>query len=255
MLEPKYKTAGLPKGAWIDPAARTLKWKVAGAEGDTLAFSFAALSGDRCVTAGMVVHIKDNEATRLAQATWIARGESAGGEMVSSGYSWNNSPDFREFARKVRCGYAPPPIFRDADGDGLSDAVFFLPTAGGGTPSETSVWLRRGDTFANVGRAKGNPAHAADGTTFVVDTTSAGTGYPCSLGVKIHQVFKNRVQLVVDESTEASPVNDSCAPGDGITIDLTGKDFIGFTDQATPPGGKPRKRVWRWDGKRFVRSP
>ncbi len=259
LVDVTYATAGLPKLAWVDPATRTFKWKVAGADGDVLAFSVATVkkAGPQCVTASYVIRVRDDDATRRAQAMWLNREESVGA-VLRTFYPFSDSPQLRELARKIQCGASPiAPVFRDADGDGLADALFGYPSPGGGNAAETDVWLRRGETFAKVGRATGRPERAADGTTFVVDTTSAGTGFACTLGVKIFQVFKNRVQLVVDESSEASVdlTGVSCAPGDGITIDRVGPDLLGFTDQGTPAGGKPRRRVWRWDGKRFTRAP
>lgn len=259
VLDVTYATAGLPKLAWVDPATRTFKWKVAGADGDVVAFSLATVKkgSKQCVTASYVVRVKDDDATRRAQAMWLNRSDSVGA-VLRTHYPVSDTPELRELARQIQCGASPiAPLFRDADGDGLADALFAYPSRGDGATAETDVWLRRGETFAKVGRAAGHPERAADGTTFVVDTTSAGTGFDCTLGVKIFQVFKNRVQLVVDESSEASVdlKGTSCAPGDGITLDRAGPDLLGFTDQGTPAGGKPRRRVWRWDGKRFARSP
>lgn len=259
VIDAAHIAAGLPKGAWIDPLERALKWKVAGADGDDVAFSVGAVAtlaeGKRCVTASIVVHVRDDDGTRNAQATWLNRETSAGYALGAAGMP--GSPAVLELARQAKCGSGMvTPLFEDADGDGLKDAVFAYPPRGGGYPPVGDVWLRRGNTFAKVGQATGRPERAADGTTFFVDTASAGTGYACVLGVKIFQVFKNRVQLVVDESSHAQvdPSSTSCASGDGITLDHAAGAFVGFTDQGTV-GTTAKRRVWRWDGKRFARLP
>ena len=149
------------------------------------------------------------------------------------------------------------PSFRDADGDGLKDAIFVYPYRGGGAPNSSDVLLRRGDTFATLEGTPGEVEFAADGTTFLVDRFSAGTGYSCSIGIKIAQVFKNRVSIVLDElhRGELDPATSNCPPGDGMSVDHAGAAMLGFTDQATSPSGVVTRRQWRWDGKRFALSP
>lgn len=258
---PTYTTAGLPKGAWIDPATHQLKWHARGAEGDVFAFSFAvnhALpEGKRCVTASMVVRISDTDATRRAQAEFMNLGESTG-HALASAWASTMTPDLQELVRKARCGASLiQPSFRDADGDGLADAIFEYPYRGDGTPNDVDVFLRRGDGFTKIGRGTGRVEHAADGTTFLVDTTSAGTGLSCAAGVKIAQVFNNRVQIVADEGAQPGLDSDgtTCKSGDGISIDRVDGNLVGFTAQGTAPEGKVTRRTWRWDGKRFARVP
>lgn len=256
-------SAGLPKGAWIDPADRTLKWKVQGADGDVLSLAVGGIAPSvgpkACVMAEIVVRVRDDILTRRAQAAMLAADES--GPFAITGLAVPGGPpsaEVRAILDKLRCGQAPvDPQFYDADGDGLEDALFPYYGGGGGRPSETAVWLRRKDTFTRVGRVVGSPMRASDGATFIVDTASAGTGYSCAIGIKIHQVMTNRLQLRVDESTQAllSPSDTSCGgPGDGIRVDVDMGKLVGFTDQATK-GGVAKRRVFRWNGKLFALAP
>lgn len=262
VTEPRFLSAGLPKGAFIDPADQTLAWRVAGAEGDVLSFSVAAIAtrlpgGKACVRADIIVRVRDDAGTRGAQAAALAVTESTPAAIEAYGGNASTpNPEVRTILDRVRCG-APPiePRLLDADGDGLADALFLYPGGGGGAAPETAVWLRRKDTFVRIGRAVGTALQTADGATFLVDTVSASTAFACSLGIKIHQVMSNRLQLQVDEATQAPVDPDSgCLPGDGLHEDLDKGRFLGFTDQSTKAGATKR-RVFRWNGKRFAPTP
>ncbi len=255
-----YTSAGLPKGAWVDPDDGALKWHVAGAQDEAFAFSVAGNvtlpEGKRCVTASIVVRVHDDDSTRQAQAQWLNRDASVG-HVIGALYWTGPSPEYTEFLGKVQCGdLAVEPVWRDADGDGLTDALFEYPPRGGGFPREVDVWLRRGETFAMVGTATGSVWSTADGTTFVVDGTSAGTGYSCSIGVKVFQVFKNRASVVFEERTNAILDDDtqSCNGG-GMDVDTKGGLLLGFTDVGKTPTGVVTKRTWRWNGKKFALVP
>lgn len=262
VFEPTHVSTGLPKGAWIDPADKTLKWKVAGKDGDVLSFTVGAIApaiGPKaCAVAEIVVRVRDDDTTRKAQAATLAASDSlpvALAPHVVPGLA--PTGEAKTLLDRARCGApAIQPAFFDADGDGLADALFVYPGRGGGEPTETSVWVRRKDTYARLGRAVGTPHQTADGATFLVDTTSSGTGFSCSIGIKIHQVMGNRLQLKLTESTQSplDPVGTSCPPGDGIHDDYDAGKFLGFTDQATK-GGVVKKRVFRWNGKHFALTP
>lgn len=255
-----YVSAGLPKGAWIDPATRSLKWHVRGAEGEVFAMTVGAKvafsEGQRCVTAPIVVRIRDDEATRKAQASVLDREEANGMAVVAQWSTLSSpTPEFLEFVRSVRCGaVAVEPDVADADRDGLSDAIFVYPSRGGGFPTESGVFLRRGDTFVNVGRANGRVERAPDGTTFLVDLSSDGTGYPISIGVHVVEVFPNRLQEIAHETTNTL-LGDGAEATGGIDLDHAAGAMIGFHDRATSASGALTIRTWRWDGKRFAQRP
>lgn len=255
-----FGSAGLPKGAWIDPAAQALKYRVAGKEGDAFAFSLAAYAdfpeGKRCVTTSMVVRVKDDDFTRRAQAGYLNREAGASRLAQSLFVVPSASPEFDDFDRRMKCGEIPVvPIFRDADGDGLADAIFAYPPRGGGNPREVDVFLRRGDTFSSVGSAIGDVEHAADGATFVFDRFSASSWVQCSLTMNIARVFANRVEKIMSVDSNAKSREDGSCKGSGLELTRSGGDLIGFTDTAIDDSGKVTKRAWRWDGKHFVVVP
>ena len=261
--EATYKTAGLPTGAWVDPADKSFKWHVRGADGDAFAFSVAAVVAlpdtgtSACVVASMRVRVKDDDDTRLAQAEYMDDGASGAWRLTYMTPD-PTDPDWVKQDHDEKCGAATlKPSFRDADGDGLKDAIFVYPYRGGGTPNSSDVLLRRGDTFAKLEGTPGELEFAADGTTFLVDRFSAGTGYSCSIGIKIAQVFKNRVSIVVDEDHrgELDSATSECPPGDGMIVDHAAGAMIGFSDQGRSTSGVVTKRVWRWDGKKFALAP
>jgi hypothetical protein len=254
-----YTRQGFPKGAWIDPDTLEFKWKVTGSEGDVFAFSIAAFAdldeGKRCVVGSLVVRVRDDASTRKAQVISLAREDTMAAEFGSLG-QFGDLAELKRLRELSKCGGVPTePAMWDADGDGLTDALFDYPWgAGRSAPQRTAVWVRRGDTFAHLGDATGRAYRMQDGVTLIVRTDDSSWATPpdCNGWLEIARVFKNRVEK---SAVEPSFQGQCHHPTDGLHLAYSGSTLSGYTWKTTDKSGKAVTKTWTWNGKGFAAVP
>jgi hypothetical protein len=275
----RYELKGAPASAKV--SAGSFQWTVAGAEGDTMLFSVAAIvtlpEGERCVQQPVVVHVHDDDATRANQVANRVRWEALSRKLKCMWAHQGPDPaengrldalDETNASKTIACGGTLVTVdMRDLNGDGRADAIVHMPAhvVLDAKPGEHSlsngpgvqIYYRKGNDFVFAYEAPGDLFEAPDGSMLFVDADeqdssscpprpyqSTGVAFCPHAYVEVFRVIGGKIEQTNTIYAEETPGFDPSSMGCPRKTVAVEKDAKGRIT-----GFRKGKEIIAWDAK------